>query len=101
MNARVVVNLIIVVGSICFGFFPLDRKRIRARWAKGIFVLIGLIGCAMGAVRVALEMHWLQLSDHNDYVIHTMLSEVGGLLLGFIFSLILSGQLLGTKLVTA
>ena len=77
--------------------FPFDRARDRANWAKTLFVLTGVIGCAMGATRLALDVRWLQIGDRPTRELHILLGQVGGLLLGFIFALIISGQLIGRK----
>jgi hypothetical protein len=81
-----------------FGFVPFDKKRIRAGWAKAAFVIIAVIGIARGVVSLAWDLGWFALGSVSSSRLDAFLYHfVDGLLLGFILSLILSGQLSGTK----
>ena len=87
----------LLLASGCFALIPLDRKRIRARWAKFVLVLIGVLGVSKGMGHLTLHKGWLHLSSQGVHMVTTVLTHLGGLSLGFILSLIFSGQLLGTK----
>jgi hypothetical protein len=97
MNISVACDLAIIAGFTCYIFFPFCGKRLRATWATRVFVLSGLIGVAKGIARLMLDEHWFQVSNDMRPQLYLWLRLVDGILLGFIFSLILSGQLLGTK----
>ena len=97
MYFRVIVDGVLIIGFTCFAFFPLDKKRIRARWSKFIFVASGVLGIARAAVGLMFDIGWVVVTNNVSYEVHAALHAVDGLLLGFIFSLILSGQLLGSR----
>ena len=97
MTIHTICNYLIIAGSIAFGLIPLDKKRIHAPWAKRVFIIAAIIGVIDGSVELAWDMDWFSLSSGGSRLLEAVLHMVGGLVLGFIFSLILSGQLLGTK----
>ncbi|HVU27939.1 MAG TPA: hypothetical protein VHG71_09415 [Verrucomicrobiae bacterium] len=97
MNTNIILDSIQIIGFAILACAPLDQKRIRARWANSIFVICAIIGIAKGAVGLAWNMGLFMLGNENTRRLDGYLSMAGGLLLGFLFSLILSGQLMGTK----
>jgi type III secretory pathway component EscT len=74
---------------------PFQKKRERARWAKLAIVISGLLGITDGVLSLLVDVHWFDRSSlHGIYV---MRHVIEGLMLGFMFSLILAGQMLGSK----
>ena len=69
----------------------------RARWAKLLFAGSGVLGLAYGVVHLMLDTRWLVLSKIGSYRLHNVLDTVSGLLLGFLLSLVFSGQARGMK----
>jgi hypothetical protein len=101
MNATVIVDWITIAGSSLFACIPLGDKRIRMRWAKLAFPICAIFGIAKGAINLAWDLRWFSLKDEAGRLLNAYLYMVGGVCLGFIFSLILSGQLTGAKRVAA
>jgi len=97
MNSGIIVDSIIIIGCAALGFVPFDKKRVRAGWGKLTFGIIALIGIVHGAVRLAWDLGWFKVGTVGSYRLDAVLYQVGGIILGFLFSLILSGQLTGTK----
>jgi hypothetical protein len=97
MNTHVVLDCIFIVGFATYAFIPFDKKRLRARWAKVVFIVSAVIGIARGMVGLAWDLNWFVLGSEASRWLDSYLYMVGGLLLGFIFSLIFSGQLVGAK----
>lgn len=88
---------LLIAGSIWLtaGFF--SRKRKRARWARIVLGASGMIGLAYGVTYLALDSRWLVLTDDNSYLVHTLLHHTGGLLLGFLLSVVIAGETEGKK----
>ena len=99
MNNELIRNVAIVAGSLCFVCFPLDRKRVRAPWAKLLMVIGGFVGFASGTVGVLLATERLAASRAAVYGLYSAVYLTQGAFLGIIISLIASGQLLGQKVV--
>jgi hypothetical protein len=98
MDKRIILDCVLIVGFAFFGFYPCDRNRVRAPWAKIVFLICGIIGVARGAIALAWDLGWFSLGRAAGYKLDGLLNHfIDGLLLGFILSLILSRQLLGTK----
>jgi hypothetical protein len=97
MNSGIIVDCIIIAGSAILGFVPFDKKRIRLGWAKSAFGIIAVIGIAVGVVRLAWDLGWFIVGSEAGRRLDDYLYMVSGVILGFLFSLILSGQLSGTK----
>ena len=96
MNIGTIIDGSIVLIFIGWVFvFPLQKSRVRARWAKLAFIIAGFLGITMGALNVLLDIHWFSRS--YLHTVYDVLRFVEGLLFGFIFALILSGQFNGTK----
>jgi hypothetical protein len=97
MNSNIIDNCIIIACCAILGFVPFDKKRTRAGWAKLAFGIIAIIGIAKGVVRLAWDLGWFTLSGEASRRLDGGLYMVSGVILGFLFSLILSGQLTGKK----
>jgi hypothetical protein len=97
MNSSIIVDCIIIAGCAILGFVPFDKKRIRTGWAKMAFGIIAIIGIARGVVELAWDLGWFTLGSEASRRLDDYLYMVSGVILGFLFSLILSGQLSGTK----
>ncbi|MGA2029732.1 MAG: hypothetical protein ABSG87_06645 [Verrucomicrobiota bacterium] len=93
----VILDCVIFAGSACIICFPLDKKRIRARWANFLFVATGLIGILVHVVWLAYDMRWIMLDGNAGSAIRMELHFVNGILVGFLLALIFSGQLRGIK----
>ena len=92
------VNLTLIVCGIAFASINLDKGRLRARWAKCVFIMTGILASLQGFFRIALVLHWVQLpSEASHRQMHVFLIGIGGAALGMIFALIVSGELLGKK----
>ena len=74
-----------------------DRTRNRAPWAKKVVAICAVVGITKGLVGLAWDLGWFTLGSEAARRLDSYVYLVGGLLLGFIFSLILSGQLLGSR----
>jgi hypothetical protein len=97
MNFQIIHNCILIAGFSYFAFIPFDKKHLRARWAKSVFVICAIVGIAKGAVGLAWDLGWFALGSESGRQLNNSFLLTDGLLLGFIFSLILSGELTGTK----
>jgi len=84
---------ILIAGCVYLAFIPFDKKRVRARWAKSVFAICAVAGITIGMFGLASVMGWFMAGR----LLQSYLDMVGGLFLGFIFSLIFSGQLSGIK----
>jgi hypothetical protein len=89
----VILDCIIIAGCLFLLFIPLEKKRVRARWANYLLIATGLIGIAVHLVQFMLDMQWLLLGKNADLI----LRFVDGILVGFLLALLFSGQLSGTK----
>jgi len=94
-------NCVIMAGSALLAFVPFDKTRVRTLWAKWIFGILALLGIVKGGVEVAWNLGWFVLSDDSGRRLHSCLSFASGLVVGFLFSLIFSGQLIGSKRASA
>jgi hypothetical protein len=97
MSLYLIRDCVPIAGCACFASFPLDSKRVRARWAKLLPVATGLVGIANGVLSLNLDARWLVLSTNAYYKLDRGRYLIDGVILGLIFSLICSGQLKGTK----
>jgi hypothetical protein len=91
MNSGIVIDCIIIAGCAILGFVPFDKKRVRVGWAKLAFGIIAVIGIMDGAVRLAWDLGWFTVGSEAGRRLDDYLYMVGGVILGFLFSLILSG----------
>ena len=98
MNAGIFLDSIGVAGCALYAVLPfIDRKYMRVRWATFTILFNGLFGVAYLSVHLMLHESWLVVSPHANHVIQSYLQTAGGIFWGITFTLIFSGQLLGTK----
>jgi len=97
MNIPIVTDYVIIAGFAYLAFIPFDKKHIRARWAKSVFAICAVVGITKGVVDLAWHLKWFVFGSEGNRRLEDCLFGASGLLLGFLFSLILSGQLKGTK----
>jgi hypothetical protein len=93
MNTQAVAPILALVASILFGFFPLQRSRVRAPWAKALFPIVGTIGVLVTSARLVVTYSAFVPSASMQRT-KTLLC---GVAVGLILALILSGQLMGRK----
>jgi hypothetical protein len=98
MNNQIIVDLAFVIGGVCWIFIPFERKRVRAQWAKAVFVSMGILGFVKGITCLFLDAHWSDFSEVNHNLIDNVIRFMyNGFFLGVVLSLILSGQFRGVK----
>jgi len=97
MNSGIVIDFVFIVGCAILAFAPFDKKRIRAGWAKLAFGIIAVIGIARGVVGLAWDLGWFTLGGEAGRRLDGGVYMVEGVILGFLLSLFLSGQVSGTK----
>jgi hypothetical protein len=87
-----------VAGFIWYALLPfLDRKRVRAHWAIFSIMFSGLLGVAMATLNLLRYSGMLEVSSHENHTIAYYSSFSHGLILGIIFLLLISGQMLGIR----
>jgi hypothetical protein len=98
MNTLIVFDSIKTICCVILIFVPFDRKRVRARWAKLVFFICGIVGTGRGVFCLAWDLGWFSLGREINHRLDVLLYHfVDGLILGFLLSLIFSGQLTGIK----
>jgi hypothetical protein len=95
--ANVAFNLVIAVGSALLGSVAFDRVRKRELWAKVAIFVFGIIGVARGSIDAVWHLDWLGLTSDVGARLENSLSLMSGVALGILFSLVISGQLFGSK----
>ena len=84
-------------GFVWFALIPfLDRKRVRVRWATFCIVFCGLLGAVTTIVSLLRHAAIIVVSSDTSHIIAHYRAVVWGFLLGIMFVLMVSGQLLGT-----
>jgi hypothetical protein len=101
MNSSIIANWLLIAGAIWCIFTIFDRKRRRARWARLLLGVSGILGFGYSVTYLILEARWLVLTGDSVYKVHTLLHHMGGLLLGFLLSIALAGEARGRKADTA
>ena len=97
MNILIILDSIQIVGFAIFIFPLFDKKRIRAPWAKLVFLLASIIGIAKAFAQLAMNFGLFTVSHEANQLVSDYISMASGVLLGFIFALVFSGQLNGKK----
>lgn len=97
MNESIVIDCIIIIGCALLGFVPFDKKRCRADWAKTVFLLISVIGIVKGSVILAWDLGWFSIGSRGGQILWNYNSMTGGVLIGLLLALIVSGELTGRK----
>ncbi len=86
-----------IAGFVWYALIPfLDRKRVRARWASFSILISGLLGAAMATLNLLRHSSLLVVSSETSHIIARYRPGFWGLMLGVMFMLMVSGQLLGT-----
>ena len=96
-NIKIIAHCIALIASILFALIPLDQSRLRAGWAKTLFVLIGIAGVLVSVTNLLLIERWIVPAKETVRSIHEVNRVLDGYALGLIFALILSRQLRGSK----
>jgi hypothetical protein len=87
-----------IAGFIWYGLLPvIDRKRVRAPWASFSILFSGFLGAAMAIFNLLRHVGVFVVSGEMSHIIAYYSSFVRGLILGTIFLLFISGQMLGTN----
>jgi len=87
-----------IASFACYALLPfLNTTRVRARWAKFTIIISGLLGMVYASVYLMLHSGWLVVDSHSNHVIHIWLRLFAGIFLGVIFTLMIAGQLRGSK----
>jgi hypothetical protein len=87
-------HLIITVVFGIFIFFGFDGARLRASWARLVFIMAGGIGILYTITAFLVDSKLISLSRGD---IELPLATARGFMLGLIIALAVSGQLLGRK----
>jgi hypothetical protein len=98
MNTPIALMIVMIAGNVCFVLDSFSKKRVRAPWAKLIYLVTGIIGIIVGGIHIALDAHWLAFSTNTTYGVNIFLQNLGGIWIGFIVSLFVSRQIEGTKI---
>ncbi len=97
MIIALVRDCVIIVGSALLGLHPFDRRRTFAPWAKKAFGLIAVVGVVFGFLHFAWDIGWFTLGSAARSLLDRLFALGGGLVLGLILSLVLSGQFFGSR----
>jgi hypothetical protein len=98
MKTQILVDWVFIIGSVWWAFIPFQKKRVRASWAKAVFVSMGVFGFVKGISCLILDTHWQDFSETNRDLIGNVIRFMSnGFFLGAVLALILSGQFLGVK----
>jgi len=85
-------------GGVLLAFAPLERKRTRSPWAQVTLLLSALTLLFIGTSELLRHYHVWVLSPQMEHGFSHTLVTLRGVVLGFLLSLALSGQLAGRKL---
>jgi membrane protease YdiL (CAAX protease family) len=97
LDPPIVANLIFIACAILFAIFPFDKSRARAVWATWIFLAFSALALVIGVINIALKLHWIVLEQDWEEPLHVILVGMMGVAIGLVFTLVVSGQLMGTK----
>ncbi len=97
MNTEPFYSIIVLVASPLFALIPLKQSRVRASWAKIIFVAVGVVGLVLSATKLVVMAHWVEPSAEATRSFHQLRVLLCGFALGLMAALILSRQILGEK----
>ncbi|MDB6125402.1 MAG: hypothetical protein JWQ71_4395 [Pedosphaera sp.] len=97
INPPILANAVIIGCSILFALFPFDKRRIRASWAKYVFLAFSVLGFLVGVANLALRLHLVVLDQESVGPVNVVLVGMMGMAIGLAFTLVVSGQLTGAK----
>jgi len=89
--------VIYLLGGVVLGAVPFDRKKTRTAWARVVFALSAIILVFIGASEVPRHYRVCVLSSVAEYGFSHTLSLLRGVILGFLLTLVFSGELVGRK----
>jgi hypothetical protein len=90
-----------LVVSPLFACALLERKRVRQRWAKSVFVILAIVGPIIGGGQLAFDHGWISVGDEVRRGLQSTLAAGRGLMLGLVLALAVSGELLGRRVAVA
>jgi hypothetical protein len=93
----IAIDCIYIVGFTILAFALFERRRERVWWANIVFGITVAVGFAKGLVGLLWELGCFTVGRTGSYRLHLLFNVADGLLMGFLISLILSGQLTGTR----
>ena len=98
MHSDIFAYCLVIISFAWIAILPfVQKKPVRARWAKISMCLCGVVGLVNAIISLILHVGWVVVSSHTAHQIHGYLLVLSGLFLGILLSLIISGQLKGTK----
>jgi hypothetical protein len=93
MNPSLCLHVVEIVGFAILFFAPFSKSRIRAHWANAVFFGVSLVGFFRGIFLTLLDKHWVAVSQPMEGELYIL----GGVLIGAMLTLAISGQLAGAK----
>jgi hypothetical protein len=98
LDSIVLVYVLFVIGGVVLlVFVPFDRKRSRSPWAKSLLAASALLLVLKGGVHLLTYYHlWTPPPVMQRGLPHT-LATIGGIILGFLLAVAVSGELTGRK----
>ena len=84
-------------GGLILGAVPFDRDYERSRWARGLFALTAVLLLFISVSELLRHYRFWVLSSHLERGFAYTLAVLRGVVLGFLLSLMFSGQLIGRK----
>src|SRR4051812_19235813 len=97
VDSIVIAYMLYVVGGIALMFVPLGRKRTRSRWANNLLTASAVLLVLKGGVQLLTYYQLWTLSPAIQSGLPHTLDAIGGVVLGFLLALIVSGELVGRK----
>jgi hypothetical protein len=83
------------IGFVRMPFLPCHHC---ARWSRCVFFTIAALFMFMAVLGLARDLGYLDLSQHQKLVLEHYMRGIQGFILGCVFVLLVSGNLLGTRL---
>ena len=99
MSEAILIHLIYVGASVGCIIIPLKRSRSRACWARCIFFTVAGIFMLMAVCGLALDFQFWNPSKFVRLRLESYLQGIRGFLLGCMFVLFVSRELMGKKIV--
>ena len=83
------------IGFVCMPFMPCHHC---AGWARRVFFTIAGLFMLMAVLGLARDFGYWVLSQHQKLVLEHSMQAIRGFIIGCVFVLLVSGNLLGTRL---
>ena len=90
-------RVLAILAAICFVILPVFDRRVHMRWSYYAFVGVAVLVFVSSGFRLLEDFHLINVSKSTDWKITLWLMFGRGGALGLILALIISGQLLGSK----